>query len=155
MSIRWAPTINMAGAAVTITVMTMAACQTIDLAVNVTAVIQACWPPCPPAASGVAGGSSLIPMCCALFGISNDVAMQVAGIGFIIGVIQDSCETGLNSLPTSTATASIGSSSRSGEVQRQGLFAYHELSNKLRAPRILNHTEGSLRAPSRFPLPTA
>ena len=99
-SIPLGATINMAGAAVTITVMTMAACQTIDLAVDpVTAVIlcvlaavSACG------ASGVAGGSLLlIPMCCALFGISNDVAMQVVGIGFIIGVVQDSCETALNS----------------------------------------------------------
>ena len=99
-SIPLGATINMAGAAVTITVMTMAACQTIDLAVDpVTAVIlcvlaavSACG------ASGVAGGSLLlIPMCCALFGISNDVAMQVVGIGFIIGVVQDSVETALNS----------------------------------------------------------
>ena len=49
-------------------------------------------------ASGVAGGSLLlIPMACSLFGISNDVAMQMVGVGFIIGVIQDSCETALNS----------------------------------------------------------
>ena len=89
-SIPLGATINMAGAAVTITVMTMAACQTIGLAVDpVTAVIlcvlaavSACG------ASGVAGGSLLlIPMCCALFGIGNDIAMQVVGIGFIIGVI--------------------------------------------------------------------
>lgn len=99
-SIPLGATINMAGAAVTITVMTMAACQTIDLAVDpVTAVIlcvlaavSACG------ASGVAGGSLLlIPLACSLFGIDGDVSLQVVAIGFIIGVVQDSCETALNS----------------------------------------------------------
>ena len=99
-SIPLGATINMAGAAVTITVMTMCACNTLGISVDpVTAVIlsvlaavSACG------ASGVAGGSLLlIPLACSLFGISNDIAMQVVGIGFIIGVIQDSCETALNS----------------------------------------------------------
>ncbi len=99
-SIPLGATINMAGAAVTITVMTMAAAQTVGVSVDpitavilsVLAAVSACG------ASGVAGGSLLlIPLCCSLFGISNDIAMQVVGIGFIIGVIQDSCETGLNS----------------------------------------------------------
>ena len=134
-SIPLGATINMAGAAVTITVMTMAACQTIDLAVDpVTAVIlcvlaavSACG------ASGVAGGSLLlIPMCCALFGISNDVAMQVVGIGFIIGVIQDSCETGLNSSSdvVFTATAEYRQLIKEGKEVHLGKdsFAYHELS---------------------------
>ena len=133
-SIPLGATINMAGAAVTITVMTMAACQTIDLAVDpVTAVIlcvlaavSACG------ASGVAGGSLLlIPMCCALFGI-NDVAMQVVGIGFIIGVIQDSCETGLNSSSdvVFTATAEYRQLIKEGKEVHLGKdsFAYHELS---------------------------
>ncbi|MFR5828502.1 MAG: serine/threonine transporter SstT, partial [Adlercreutzia equolifaciens] len=132
-SIPLGATINMAGAAVTITVMTMAACQTIDLAVDpVTAVIlcvlaavSACG------ASGVAGGSLLlIPMCCALFGISNDVAMQVVGIGFIIGVIQDSCETGLNSSSdvVFTATAEYRQLIKEGKEVHLGKdsFAYHE-----------------------------
>ena len=134
-SIPLGATINMAGAAVTITVMTMAACQTIDLAVDpVTAVIlcvlaavSACG------ASGVAGGSLLlIPMCCALLGISNDVAMQVVGIGFIIGVIQDSCETGLNSSSdvVFTATAEYRQLIKEGKEVHLGKdsFAYHELS---------------------------
>ena len=134
-SIPLGATINMAGAAVTITVMTMAACQTIDLAVDpVTAVIlcvlaavSACG------ASGVAGGSLLlIPMCYALFGISNDVAMQVVGIGFIIGVIQDSCETGLNSSSdvVFTATAEYRQLIKEGKEVHLGKdsFAYHELS---------------------------
>ncbi len=92
--------INMDGTAVTITIMTMAACHTLGIEVSVVqaivlsllAVAAACG------ASGVAGGSLLlIPMACSLFGISNDVAMQVVAVGFIIGVIQDSVETALNS----------------------------------------------------------
>jgi len=99
-SIPLGATINMAGAAVTITVMAMAAAHTggiqVDLAAAVIlsglAAISACG------ASGVPGGSLLlIPMACSLFGIPIDMAMQVVGVGFIIGVIQDSCETALNS----------------------------------------------------------
>lgn len=99
-SIPLGATINMAGAAVTITVMTLAAANTLDISVSipsaiilsVLASISACG------ASGVAGGSLLlIPLACSLFGISNDIAMQVVGIGFIIGVIQDSLETAVNS----------------------------------------------------------
>ena len=93
-------TINMDGAAVTITVMTLAAAHTLGIEVNilnaivlsVLSAISACG------ASGVSGGSLLlIPMACSLFGIPNDVAMQVVGVGFIIGVVQDSVETALNS----------------------------------------------------------
>ncbi len=93
-------TINMEGAAITITVMTMAVAHTLGIAVDVPtaiilsvlATVGACG------ASGVAGGSLLlIPMACSLFGISNDIAMQAVGVGFIIGVVQDSCETALNS----------------------------------------------------------
>jgi len=101
-------TINMAGAAVTITVMAMQAANTVGLTVDIpTAVIlsalaavSACG------ASGVPGGSLLlIPLACSLFGIPNDVAMQVVAIGFIIGVIQDSCETALNSSSDAVFTA--------------------------------------------------
>ena len=68
---------------------------------SVVAAVSACG------ASGVAGGSLLlIPLACSLFGISNDVAMQVVGVGFIIGVVQDSCETGLNSSTDALFTAS-------------------------------------------------
>lgn len=93
-------TINMDGAAITITIMTLAAANTLGMQVSLPAAILlsimsalgACG------ASGVAGGSLLlIPMACSLFGISNDIAMQVVGVGFIIGVIQDSVETALNS----------------------------------------------------------
>lgn len=93
-------TINMSGAAITISIMTLAAVHTLGIAVDfptalllsVLSAIGACG------ASGVAGGSLLlIPMACSLFGISNDIAMQVVGVGFIIGVLQDSTETALNS----------------------------------------------------------
>ena len=99
-SIPLGATINMDGAAITITVMTLAAAHTLGIAVDIPsaiilsilATLSACG------ASGVAGGSLLlIPMACSLFGISNDIAMQIVGIGFIIGVIQDSVETALNS----------------------------------------------------------
>lgn len=99
-SIPLGSTINMAGASVTITVMALAAVHTLGIPVDIpTAIIlsvlaaaSACG------ASGVAGGSLLlIPLACSLFGIPNDVAMQVVGVGFIIGVVQDSCETALNS----------------------------------------------------------
>ena len=99
-SIPLGATINMAGAAVTIATLTLAATHTLDIHVDfITAIIlcvlstiSACG------ASGVAGGSLLlIPLACSLFGIPNDVAMQVVGVGFIVGVIQDSCETALNS----------------------------------------------------------
>ncbi|MCG3461895.1 serine/threonine transporter SstT [Xenorhabdus bovienii] len=99
-SIPLGATINMAGAAVTITVLTLAAVNTLDMTVglptaillSVVAVIGACG------SSGVAGGSLLlIPLACSIFGISNEIAMQVVAVGFIIGVLQDSAETGLNS----------------------------------------------------------
>ncbi|RTR39394.1 serine/threonine transporter SstT [Shewanella canadensis] len=99
-SIPLGATINMGGAAITITVLTLAAVHTMGIQVDiltaillsVVAAVSACG------ASGVAGGSLLlIPLACSLFGISNDVAMQVVAVGFIIGVIQDSAETGLNS----------------------------------------------------------
>ena len=107
-SIPLGATINMAGAAITITVMTLACVNTLGMEVplamkvllSFVAAISACG------ASGVAGGSLLlIPLACSLFGISNDIAMQVVGIGFIIGVIQDSCETGLNSSTDALFTA--------------------------------------------------
>ena len=92
--------INMNGAAITITVMTLATCNTMGveisigsaLLLSIIAALAACG------ASGVAGGSLLlIPMACSLFGIGQDIAMQVVAVGFIIGVVQDSVETALNS----------------------------------------------------------
>lgn len=113
-------TINMDGAAITIAVMTLATCHTMGVDVSlgsslilcVMATLGACG------ASGVAGGSLLlIPMACALFGISNDVAMQVVAVGFIIGVIQDSVETALNSSGDAmfTATADFYNRLKRGE----------------------------------------
>lgn len=99
-SIPLGATINMAGAAVTISVLTLAAVHTLDIQVDIgTALILTVLSAISAAgASGVAGGSLLlIPLACSLFGIPNDVAMQVVGVGFIIGVFQDSCETALNS----------------------------------------------------------
>lgn len=99
-SIPLGATINMGGAAITISILALAAANTlgihIDLAsaiiLSVLSAISACG------ASGVAGGSLLlVPLACSLFGIPNDVAMQVVGVGFIIGVIQDSAETAINS----------------------------------------------------------
>lgn len=99
-SIPLGATINMAGAAITIAVLTLSAVHTLGIPVDfptaiilsVLAAVAACG------ASGVAGGSLLlIPLACSLFGIPNDIAMQVVGVGFIIGVLQDSCETALNS----------------------------------------------------------
>ena len=99
-SIPLGATINMDGAAVTITVMTLATANTMGVNVDLpTAIILsfiAALGAC--GASGVAGGSLLlIPMACALFGIPNDVAMMTVGVGYIIGVVQDSVETALNS----------------------------------------------------------
>lgn len=99
-SIPLGATINMEGAAITISVLTLAAVHTLGIKVDIgmalllslLSAISACG------ASGVAGGSLLlVPLACSLFGIPNDVAMQVVGVGFIVGVIQDSCETALNS----------------------------------------------------------
>ncbi|QMV16268.1 serine/threonine transporter SstT [Vibrio spartinae] len=109
-SIPLGATINMAGAAITITVLTLAAVNTMGIEVDMMsalllsliAAISACG------ASGVAGGSLLlIPLACGLFGISNDVAMQVVAVGFIIGVIQDSAETALNSSTDVVFTAAV------------------------------------------------
>lgn len=93
-------TINMSGAAVTIVIMTMAAVHTLDIQVDFWTALLMCIASifCACGASGVAGGSlMLIPLACSIFGISNDIAMQIVGIGFIIGVLQDSTETALNS----------------------------------------------------------
>ena len=107
-SIPLGATINMAGAAITISVLTLAAVHTLGIQVDmgtalilsILSAVSACG------ASGVAGGSLLlIPLACSLFGIPNEVAMQVVAVGFVIGVIQDSVETGLNSSTDALFTA--------------------------------------------------
>ena len=109
-SIPLGATINMGGAAITITVLTLAATHTLGINVDlptalllsVVAALSACG------ASGVAGGSLLlIPLSCSLFGISNDIAMQVVAVGFVISVLQDSAETALNSSTDVVFTAAI------------------------------------------------
>lgn len=99
-SIPLGSTINMAGVAITINLLTLVTVNTLGIPVDfatafvlsVVAAISACG------ASDIAGGSLLlIPVACSLFGISNDIAIQIVGVGFVIGVIQDSCETALNS----------------------------------------------------------
>ncbi len=117
-SIPLGATINMGGAAVTITVMTLAAVHTLGIEVDIAtalllsiiASVSACG------ASGVAGGSLLlIPLACSLFGVPNEISMQVVAAGFIIGVIQDSAETALNSSTDVifTAAADYGSGTSS------------------------------------------
>jgi len=111
-SIPLGATINMGGAAITISILTLAAAHTLGIEVDfasavilcVLSAISACG------ASGVAGGSLLlIPLACSLFGIPADISAQVIGVGFIVGVIQDSCETAINSSTDVlfTATADI------------------------------------------------
>ncbi len=109
-SIPLGATINMGGAAITITTLTLAAAYTLDIQVDfltalllsVVAALSACG------ASGVAGGSLLlIPLACSLFGISNDVAMQVVAVGFVISILQDSAETALNSSTDVVFTAAV------------------------------------------------
>ena len=113
-SIPLGATINMGGAAITITVLTLAAVHTLGISVDiptalllsVVAALSACG------ASGVPGGSLLlIPLACGLFGISNDVAMQVVAVGFVISVLQDSAETALNSSTDVVFTAAVAQKS--------------------------------------------
>ncbi|MBT2283349.1 serine/threonine transporter SstT [Paenibacillus polymyxa] len=119
-SIPLGATINMAGAAVTISVLSLAAVHTMGIQVDFgTALILSMLSAvAATGASGVAGGSLLlIPMACSLFGISNDIAMQVVGVGFIIGVLQDSFETSLNSSSDVlfTATAEYAKKRKEGK----------------------------------------
>jgi serine/threonine transporter len=116
-SIPLGATINMAGAAITITVLTLAAVHTLGIVVDVpTAVLLSVVAAiCACGASGVAGGSLLlIPLACSLFGIPSEIAMQVVAVGFIIGVLQDSAETALNSSTDVlfTAAACLGEEAR-------------------------------------------
>ena len=119
----------MEGAAITITVMTLAVCHTLGIVVPLPVTIALCILSTIAAygASGVAGGSLLlIPLACSLFGIGADVSMQAVAVGFIIGVIQDSCETALDSAGDAlfTATAEYHARMKNGEpVNFLGEFA--------------------------------
>ena len=127
-SIPLGATINMSGAAITIAVLSLACAHTLGIDVDlptalllcIIATVGACG------ASGVAGGSLLlIPVACSSFGISNDIAMQVVGVGFIIGVLQDSCETALNSSSDVlfTATAELAQKAKEGTLTEADLVA--------------------------------
>jgi serine/threonine transporter len=118
-SIPLGATINMGGAAITITILTLAATQTLGIQVDlptalllsVVAALSACG------ASGVAGGSLLlIPLACSLFGIPNDIAMQVVAVGMVVSVLQDSAETALNSSTDVVFTAAVCGIPDSGQT---------------------------------------
>ncbi|MBR2518175.1 MAG: serine/threonine transporter SstT [Selenomonadaceae bacterium] len=125
-SIPLGATINMAGAAITIAVLSLAAANTLGISVDMPTALLLCIISTVGAcgASGVAGGSLLlIPVACASFGIDNDIAMQVVGVGFIIGVLQDSCETALNSSSDAlfTATAEFAERKKAGKLKASDL----------------------------------
>ncbi|MBR5412992.1 MAG: serine/threonine transporter SstT [Fibrobacter sp.] len=126
-SIPLGATINMSGAAITITIMSLATVHTLGMPVTFTSTLIVCLLATIGACgtSGVAGGSLLlIPLACAPFGISSDIAMQVVAIGFIIGVIQDSMETALNSTTDAifTATAEYAAWRKQGKPLPKDLF---------------------------------
>lgn len=121
-SIPLGATINMAGASITISVLALAAANTLGIQVDLLTALLLCLISTVGAcgASGVAGGSLLlIPVACASFGISNDLALQVVGVGFIISVLEDACETALNSSSDVlfTATAEFAERAKRGELK--------------------------------------
>ena len=125
-SIPLGATVNMSGAAITIAVLSLAAAHTLGINVDLPTALLLCIVSTVGAcgASGVAGGSLLlIPVACASFGISNDIAMQVVGVGFIIGVLQDSCETALNSSSDVlfTATAEFAERAKEGTLTAEDM----------------------------------
>lgn len=125
-SIPLGATINMAGASITIAVLSLAAAHTLNITVDMPTALLLCIISTVGAcgASGVAGGSLLlIPVACSSFGIDNDIAMQVVGVGFIIGVLQDSCETALNSSSDAlfTATAEFAQRKKEGKLKPSDL----------------------------------
>ena len=125
-SIPLGATINMAGAAITIAILSLAAAHTLGISVDMPTALLLCIISTVGAcgASGVAGGSLLlIPVACASFGIDNDIAMQVVGVGFIIGVLQDSCETALNSSSDVlfTATAEFAQRAKEGALRDEDM----------------------------------
>ncbi len=125
-SIPLGATINMAGASITISVLSLAAAHTLGVAVDLPTALLLCIVSTVGAcgASGVAGGSLLlIPVACASFGISNDIAMQVVGVGFIISIIEDACETALNSSSDVlfTATAEYAKRAKLGTLKAEDM----------------------------------
>lgn len=126
-SIPLGATINMAGASITISVLALAAAHTLGIAVDLPTALLLCIVSTVGAcgASGVAGGSLLlIPVACASFGISNDIAMQVVGVGFIISVLEDACETALNSSSDVlfTATAEFADRRKAGTLKAEDMI---------------------------------
>lgn len=125
-SIPLGATINMAGASITISVLALAAAHTLGINVDLPTALLLCIVSTVGAcgASGVAGGSLLlIPVACASFGIGNDIAMQVVGVGFIISVLEDACETALNSSSDVlfTATAEFAQRAKAGTLKAEDL----------------------------------
>ncbi len=128
-SIPLGATINMSGAAITIAVLSLAAAHTLGISIDLPTALLLCLVSTVGAcgASGVAGGSLLlIPVACASFGIGNDIAMQVVGVGFIIGVIQDACETALNSSTDVlfTATAEFAQRAKEGKLRDEDMVPH-------------------------------
>ena len=122
-------TINMSGAAITIAVLSLAAAHTLGISVDLPTALLLCLVSTVGAcgASGVAGGSQLLlPVGCASVGIGNDIAMQVVGVGFIIGVIQDACETALNSSTDVlfTATAEFAQRAKEGKLRDEDMVPH-------------------------------
>ena len=129
-SIPLGATINMSGAAITIAVFSLAAAHTLGISVDLPTALLLCLVSTVGAcgAAGVAGGSLLlIPVACASFGIGNDIAMQVVGVGFIIGVIQDACETALNSSTDVlfTATAEFAQRAKEGKLRNEDMVSHN------------------------------
>jgi len=126
-SIPLGATINMGGASITISILSLAACHTMGVQVSLPLAIILCVLAAASAcgASGVPGGSLLlIPLACSLFGISGDISAQVIGVGFIVAVIQDSCETMINSSTDVlfTATAELKKRKKAGEDIHVSIF---------------------------------
>ena len=129
-SIPLGATINMSGAAITIAVLSLAAAHTLGISVDLPTALLLCLVSTVGAcgASGVAGGSLLlIPVACASFGIGKDIAMQVVGVGFIIGVYQDACETALNSSTDVlfTATAEFAQRAKEGKLRNEDMVSHN------------------------------
>ena len=128
-SIPLGATINMSGASITISVLALAAAHTLGLTIDLPTAFLLCIVSSIGACgtSGVAGGSLLlIPVACASFGIGNDISMQVVGVGFIISVLEDACETALNSSSDVlfTAAAEFGERRKKGTLKASDMVPH-------------------------------